>query len=80
MSKTKKKKNVRVAVFLVATVFLLLIPLSIQLISAQQQMWRCSEIGCAGGGCSGDVMSWDGCTMECKTGSTTTTACYYYQI
>ena len=44
--------------------------------------WTCSDIpGCGGNkGCSGDVMYHYGCTMYCKTGSTTTPPIYCYYI
>lgn len=62
----KQKKMVALGLGLL-TLILVVLPL----ISALPPMWKCSDIGCPGsGGCSGDVMSWVGCIMTCKTGST----------
>lgn len=71
MSKTKKK--VAIGTFFLVALIMLLIPLTIELISAEPWIWACANIpggSCTGGGCSGDAIRWSGCDMTCITSDT----------
>jgi hypothetical protein len=71
------KKKATLAI-LMATLFVMAAPLAVQMIAGT---WTCADLpsncwNTTALGCSGDVMYYSGCHMNCRTGSTISATLY----